>query len=256
VPAAPAFHPSWPDSAKSLVLHAIERHGGWSLWCRLESVGLSLVSLRGLLPRLKGYGRTFDVPRSLVTFPHLQHTDWYDAAGALVAVFDRGDVRLLDPATGAVRAESLDHRRTFRGLRKLRRWTDRDCIYFFGYAFASYSTFPFVLPQLEFRRTVRGRWGGEPLSGVRVAYPAGVHVHSRVQSFYFDGSGLLRRNDYAADVVGRWTTGAHGWDDFETVGGLPIPTRRTVVPRLGTIASPRPIVLGATFRDLAVRASA
>src|SRR5688572_17473594 len=91
-PAAPVFHPSWPESAKALVLRAIERHGGWALWSRLESVALSLVSLRGLLPRLEGYRRTFDVPPSLITFPHLQRTDWYDAASARVAVFDRGDV--------------------------------------------------------------------------------------------------------------------------------------------------------------------
>ena len=78
-------------------------------------------------------------------------------------------------------------------------------------------------------------------------------MHSRKQNYLFDGDGLLRRNDYTADVVGAWARGAHGWDDYVTTSGLPIPGRRTVLPRAGTAVLPFPTVLSATFEGFAVQ---
>jgi hypothetical protein len=249
-----AFHPSWPAPAQALLRRAIDRHGGWSLWTRLEAVSIDLTSLHGFLPWLKGYGRRFHLARSLTTFPKAVRTEWSEGAGQpCTAVFDRGDMRLLDPSTGRVQAESRDHRRTFRGLRKARRWDELDAHYFFGYAFASYTAAPFILPSLPFLGAAAGTARGERLSGVRVMLPADAQVHCRTQSYLFDPSGLLRRNDYVADVVGAWAVGAHVWDDFITVEGLPLPARRTVFPRLGSMALPFPTVLSATFTGFAVR---
>ena len=248
-----AFHPSWPASAEALVRRAIDRDGGWSLWSRLRGVTINLVAWRGFLPWFKGRGRTFHIGRSLTTFPRACRTEWRERQDApCFAVFDRGDMRLLDPATGAVRQESRQHRRTFRGLGKLRRWTMLDAHYFFGYAFASYTAVPFILPSLVYEGPAVGLWRGERLDGVRVRYPAGSDVHCQTQRYLFDGSGLIRRNDYVADIVGRWAVGAHFWDDYVTIEGLPLPTRRTVLRRFGRWAIPAPVVIGATFEDLAV----
>jgi hypothetical protein len=246
----PSFHPSWPEPARALVAAAIDRHGGWSLWRRLESVSLSLVSLRGLLPSLKGYERSFRLPHRAVIYPKAARTEWFEG-GAPAAVFEGGDVRLLD--AGAVVLASRDHRRTFAGLRKLRRWRQADGIYFFGYALASYAAVPFALPSLRFVGEVHGRWRGERLRGVRVEWPAGAPVHSRRQAYFFDTSGLLRRNDYVAEIVGRFACGAHGWEDYATVEGLPIPRQRTVLLRLGTRVVGFPAVLSARLDELAVR---
>jgi hypothetical protein len=248
------FHPSWPAAAQSLVRRAIDRHGGWSLWTRLEAVTINLASLSGFLPWLKGYGRTFQLAPSLTTFPKAVRTEWREAPGKPpLAVFDRGDMRLLDPSTGRVQAESLDHRRTFRGLRKARRWDALDGHYFFGYAFASYTAVPFILPGLTFTGAPSATSRGERLRGIRVQFPAGAQVHSPDQAYFFDASGLLRRNDYVADVVGAWAVGAHLWDDYTTVAGWPIPTRRTVFRRFGRVVVPFPTVLSATFASLDVR---
>src|SRR5688572_33075729 len=120
---AVAFHPSWPASVRELVLRAIARHGGWSLWSRLESITLCLVSMRGILPWAKGYLQTFDLPRCMTVHPKIERAMWSEEpSGRCVGVFDRGDVRLIDPASGEVRGESRDHRRTFQGARKRRRW--------------------------------------------------------------------------------------------------------------------------------------
>jgi hypothetical protein len=249
MPAPPAaiefhasFHSSWPARMRDLVLRAIDRHGGWALWSRLESVTIGLHSLAGLLPWLKGHRRTFTLPDTLTVWPRQGRVQWGPEG---TSWFDRGDMRLPG-------GDSPGHRRTFRGPRKWRRWRPIDALYFFGYAFASYTAVPFILPSLRFEARVTGRWRGARLEGVRVRYPAGSDVHSLRQSFLFDESGLLRRNDYVADVVGGWARAAHGWDDYQVVDGLPIPARRTVVPRLGRWPTYFPVVLSATFDRLAV----
>jgi hypothetical protein len=247
------FHPSWPPLAQALLRRAIDRHGGWSLWARLEAVTVNLGSLHGFLPWWKGSGRSFRLARSLTTFPKAVRTEWSDGpAGPLVAVFDRGDMRLLD-ATGSVVADSRDHRLSFRGWRKLRRWDALDAHYFFGYAFASYTTAPFILPGLPYTGMASGRARGRRLRGVWVELPAGAQVHSRRQAYLFDEDGLLRRNDYVADVVGRWAVAAHLCDDYTTVEGLALPARRTVYRRLGGGYVPFPVVLSATFTSFGVR---
>jgi hypothetical protein len=251
------FHESWPAPAQALLRRAIDRHGGWPLWCRLQAVTVNLVALRGLLPWVKGYGRTFRLGRSLTTFPKQVRTEWHEESGApCTAIFDRGDMRLLDPATGDVRVESRDHRRTFRGLRKARRWDRLDACYFFGYAFASYTAVPFVLPSLRFLALTSARRRHERLSGVTVEFPADAQVHCRRQAYFFDAGGLIRRNDYVADVVGGWAVGAHFWDDYTTVNGLPLPARRTVLRRLGRWVLPFPTALAATFESFGVHLAA
>jgi hypothetical protein len=89
------------------VAAAIDRHGGWGLWRRLESISLSLVSLGGLLPSLKGYQRSFRLPHRAVVYPKAARTEWF-AGAAPVAVFERGDVRLLD--AGGLGLESRPRR--------------------------------------------------------------------------------------------------------------------------------------------------
>jgi hypothetical protein len=52
--------------------------------------------------------------------------------------------------------------------------------------------------------------------------------------------------------VGRFAVGAHFWDDYVTIDGLPLPTRRTVLRRCGRWSIPFPVILGATFDRPAV----
>jgi hypothetical protein len=75
--------------------------------------------------------------------------------------------------------------------------------------------------------------GGESWRGLRVRFPDDVPAHSREQVYYFDDQGLLRRNDYTAEVFGGWAKAAHYCWDHERFDGIVVPTRRRAMPRRG-----------------------
>jgi hypothetical protein len=229
---------AWTGDAGALLERAVARHGGWAAWQALRSVTLELRALSGMVPALKGAQRTFPRPSQIQVFPHEYRVvfDDYPARGHR-GVFTAGAVRLLDPG-GAVIESSPDYRRSFRGLRKWRRWSPADALYFFGYAVAHYQGLPFTLADARPLGLCEVRSAGQRLTGVDVELPATLHTHSRRQSFYFDDEGLLRRHDYIADIVGWMARGAHLWRDFVTVGGIPIPRERHVVLRLGRTTTP------------------
>lgn len=214
------------DDEKALQ-RLIDAYGGHALWRRLKSVQLRVPSLGGALVRMKGKGVTFPPFDRLTIEPHHERVTFHDyPSTGIDSVFQRGRV--------ALGGEPLkDHRATFAGLRKHRRWRPIDVVYFFGYATTTYLSIPFRLPEWATRIEP---WDG----GLRVAarFPASFHTHSENQAFYFGADGLLVRHDYVADVVSRVARGAHFTDQYTRMHGLPIAGRRIVYARLGRTVSP------------------
>ena len=225
----------WPAAAIALVDAAAERHGGWARWSSLSAIDLTLTALGGPLPRLKGLGRTHAPFGHTTVWPHECRVAFHDYAGG-EALFDRGDVR-----AGGV--ESRDHRRSFDGWRKHRRWSPVDAVYFFGYALANYLAQPFLLSHARFLDAGPDH--------VRVEFDADWPAHCRRQRFWFR-DGLLVRHDYVAAIVGRWAHGAHFTSDHVEVAGLWVPRVRRVTACLGRWATPVP-VLHARFGAIVVR---
>jgi hypothetical protein len=229
---------AWTGEAGALLERAVGRHGGWPAWEGLRCLSVAPRRLAGLLPSVKGVGRTFPLPPRIDLFPHEHRAVFHDyPATGQRGVFSNGSVELLD-SSGGVLATDADARRTFRGLRKLRRWSPADALYFFGYALTHYHGLPFTLAQGRPLAVQRVRCEGRALTGVEVELPDTLHTHSRRQTFYFDDDGLLRRHDYVADVVGWWARAAHLWRDFVTAQGIPIARERHVVARLGRATTP------------------
>jgi hypothetical protein len=228
----------WTGEAAALLERAVERHGGWAAWKALGCVTLAPRRLSGLLPSLKGVGRTFPIPPRVDVFPHEYRCVFHDypAAGRR-GIFTAGTVELFDES-GSVVESNADARASFRGLRRWRRWSPADALYFFGYALSHYHGLPFTLAQGRPLALHRLRCDGRRLTGVEVELPATLHTHSRRQAFFFDDDGLLRRHDYVADIAGWWARGAHLWRDFVTAHGVPIPRERHVVARLGRRTTP------------------
>jgi hypothetical protein len=230
--------PAWSGGERALLEAAVRRHGGWEAWRALRVLVVQPRTLSGLVPWSKGYGRTFRLPPRAEIFLHDEKAIFldYPAPGA-TGTFARGALTLTD-ARGAVVASTENARPSFRGLRKLARWSAAGALYFFGYALTHYHTLPFTLGRGRPLGIRRVRHEGRRLTGVEVELPPELHTHSRRQTFYFEEDGLLRRHDYVADIVGPWARGAHFWRDFVTVGGVEMATVRHVVARLGRRTTP------------------
>jgi hypothetical protein len=55
-------------------------------------------------------------------------------------------------------------------------------------------------------------------------------AHTRRQTYYFDSAGLLRRLDYAVDILGGGAA-VHYPSAYREFGGIMVPTRRRVYVR-------------------------
>jgi hypothetical protein len=239
--------------AERCLVRAFEYFGGEAAWRGIEVIRFFPIGLTGLLPMLKGNGRTFVFPDVIEVSPLQRTARFFDYRRAGdVGVYEDDSVRIERTADGEILESSANHRETFRGLAKNRRWSPLDALYFFGYALVHYHSLPFSLAGARvvgFRESVSG---GSKLEAVEVEFPAGLPTHSRRETFVFDEAGCIVRHDYVADVVGAWARGSHFWQDVTRVNGFPIAMRRHVVPRLGSLTFPIVPVLHASFRDVEV----
>lgn len=220
------YHSSWSPEAVARFETAVAAHGGWDAWDRFEKVSLDLIEFRGLLPFVKGLGRTFEKPKTItvdprkriVEFAYETHSDFF-FDGKLV----------YSPA----KVEVADGRTIFKKM-TFERWRPQHALYFFGYAWANYIGYPFILPPFElvtWKKTTEG-------SAFRIRFPPSFHTHCPEQTFYFAGDGLLSRHDYRAVYAGPLVFGAHKTEGYRTAGGIQIALIRKVHERLGTLALP------------------
>jgi hypothetical protein len=189
------------------------RCGGWAFPMRFK---------RGALSNFTGTVSTSE-PRTVLS-P-------YPGPGRR-GVFDRGAVRIETDA-GEVVAERSDPRPAFRRFRRNIWWDDLDLLYFGGYALWGYLNAPFMFrrPGFELEEIEPWREDGESWRGLRVRFPDDIPAHSREQLYYFDDRGLIRRNDYTAEVFGSWAKATHYCWDHERFDGLVVPTRRKAMVR-------------------------
>ena len=205
----------------------IDAYGGLTLWRKLESVVLQLDSFGGPLPIAKGLERTFARPSIVTVSPLHSRTEFHEfPQPGERAIYSRGRVQLID-RSGALTLDHPNHRESFRGLKKYRRWSHADAAYFFGYSLVTYLSIPFLL--LEHATSAQPCKGGVR---VRARFPQSFDTHSADQVFWFGRDGLLVRHDYRAEVVGWWAAGAHFTSAYHTVSGFPVATQRRVYARV------------------------
>ena len=185
--------------ARTLIETAIARHGG-ERWSMIQAIDLPVISLSGMLPWLKGNGRTFGLPRLIRLEPLRARAVFVDyPRPGEQGIYQAGRVALGD-------AEPVEHRASFSGIPKWRRWSALDALYFFGYALTHYHAL--------------------------------LHTHSAVQTIHFAIDGLIVRHDYVAEIISTLARGAHLWRDYVEVNGFPIATHRRVLARIGRQALP------------------
>lgn len=242
-----ATDPSWSAEARAILERACAHYGGWQRWQAISRIRLAPRSLGGGLPWAKGVGVTFALPPLIEIAPHDGTTTFSSYPDDQhLGVFERGTVQIRSRRNGQIVASSPQHRATFRGLAKNRRWSWLDALYFFGYALWHYHTLPFSLGAGRLIGLRRVGGGAAALDVLTVELPPDVPTHSRRQAFAIDPAGRIVRHDYRADVVGPWANAAHFWQQEHIVRGFPIAMVRHVQPRLGQLVLPL-TVLHATF---------
>ncbi|HVZ39680.1 MAG TPA: hypothetical protein VHI13_10420 [Candidatus Kapabacteria bacterium] len=242
------IHSSWTPRAAGVLARACEGYGGADAWRAIRVVRLVPTELRGMIPWMKGFGRTFSMPSAFEIFPRDRQARFLDyPERGCVGAYHDGAVR-IERATGELLTESRDHRRTFHGLAKYRRWTPADALYFFGYALTHYHSLPFTLGDARLIESSVAGTRSAPLDVLNVEFPAELHTHCRRQRFYIDEAGSIVRHDYHAEVVGWPARGAHYWNRQHVVNGFPIALERHVVARVGSRTLPFIVALHAAFR--------
>lgn len=222
----------WPREATDFVEKAIARHGGWSAWEALGGLRLQVKSFSGIVGKLKGAGRTFALPTRIDIDPKAQRTVFPDyPRSGWQTEYERGAIAVVPAADSGESGVQRDrYRESFvGGWRALRPWSDLDIAYFIGYSMPQYHAYPFSLPSLSFVRCREYRGEGGTWIKMTLDYPAGIDSHSQRQTFHFDSTGLLRRVDYRAEIVGPGPAAAHHYDNYTSVAGLQFPQRRRVL---------------------------
>jgi hypothetical protein len=241
----------------TLLEEVLEAHGGLERWQAAGSI-TARVRSGGLLIRTRVPGNRFADYRVTVEVSEPKTVIDPFPEDGLRAVFDRGAARIEDQA-GEMVASRADPRAAFfgrSGLRRNLRWDALDSAYFGGYAMWNYLTTPYLLTRDGVEATEGEPWrqDGELWRRLAVTFPDRRVTHSREQTLYFDGRGLLRRHDYVPDVVGRWARAAHYCDDHAKAGGLVFPTRRWVRPiRPGNRSLPYPTMVWLELSELHVQ---
>jgi len=141
------------------------------------------------------------------------------------------DRLILETVRGEEIATREHPREAFAGHVNETPWDELHAAYFCGYAMWTYLTQPFLYTYAGFEAEEIEPWkeDGEVWRRLKVTFPDRITSHTREQISYFGADGLLRRHDYAVDVLGG-VKGAHYVHDYQNDDGMKVAHRRRVYP--------------------------
>ncbi|MBF7015703.1 hypothetical protein QUC32_28955 (plasmid) [Novosphingobium resinovorum] len=208
---------------------AIKAHGGLD---RFSKFNFLTARLRqgGALWALKGQEVTLRDANVKVDLHKEWATHWPFSPTTHHSIFTPGKVLIEDDA-GRVVEELVDPRPTFAGFELETPWSLPQLGYFAGYAMWNYLTAPFLLARPGVLAVEVDPWseGGETWRRLRVEFPNAIATHSRIQHYYFDENGLLRRHDYEVEIQGN-NSAAHYLTGPVVVDGITLYSNMRIVP--------------------------
>jgi len=219
------------DSMNELLELAIAAHGGMDRFRQLRTLRVAF-SAGGLLFAAKGKRRALYDVEGLVDLSRPRTTVFPYPGPARRGEFEAERV-WIETSRGELVSERRHPRAAFARVRQRIWWDHLDVLYFIGFALWNYMSVPFLFAGPGFVVDEIEPWteDDERWRRLRVTFPAAVPTHSPRQVFYFDARGLLRREDYTADIVSSRGRSAHYCFDHKDFSGLVTPTYRRVVPR-------------------------
>lgn len=209
---------------------AVRAHGGEKRWDELSRFQAD-VSITGAIWAMKDKtgilddvvleGETRDQRLKIIPYPRPGRFATWEPARQTIETID-----------GIVLEERLDPAGSFVGQVRQTPWDDLHAAYFASEANWNYFVAPFIFTRSDFVTEEIDPWyeGGQQWRGLLVTYPEGIVAHCRQQTYYFDDAGLLRRLDYAVDILGGGPA-VHYPSNYREFGGIMVPTRRRVYVR-------------------------
>ena len=227
---------------------ALDAHGGRELWERARRID-AVVSVEGLAFVLKRRPFFREATISMEVQQPVSRLLPIGRTPSVTGVLRGGDVSLED-AAGTVLAHRDDARRRFRHFRRLLPWDDLDMAYFANYAFWNYFTFPALLLRTDIV------WEEHAPGVLDAVFPSTLPTHSARQRFHLDpDSGLLRRHDYAVDIISPLARAANVVHAYAESDGVRYPNRRIATPiGAGGAALRRPVLIDIRVHEFAVSA--
>lgn len=181
---------------------AIDGHGGAQRWARFSQFR-ARVSISGTIWQLKGRpGLLTDVVLEGGTRTPRLTIDPFPRPG-LRAVWEPHR-QIIETVEGDLVSQRDDPAAAFSGTIDRSSWDELQVAYFAAEANWNSFTAPFLFARDGFvvEETWPWRENGEVLRTMQVTYPDTIMAHTRQLTCYVDGSGLLRRQDYVADLLG------------------------------------------------------
>lgn len=227
----------------SLAQLTIDAAGGLDRWRQYETVSARLLT-GGVLWPLKRQQGVLDDVRVRVGL----RKEWasHRPFGALGLRMSFEPYRVaIETAEGRHVEELPRPRDSFEGHSLETPWSRLQLAYFAGYAMWTYLNTPFLFAWdgVETEEVEPWRENGETWRRLKVTFPPEIASHSTVQTFYFNGEGLLQRHDYDVEVSGG-TPAAHYVYRHEEFSGILVPTRRRVLGRAPDGTSvPEPLIV-------------
>lgn len=209
-----------------LVQKALDAHGGLKRWCDVKELHLDF-EISGAIWSLKGQPDLFS-RFSATLHAHEQKVVANLSGGQNSrAEYTPGKTTLHSSSGDVVQRDQP--RNHFDGHFIATPWDSLDAIYFCSYALWTYfnSPFLFVHPGVTVRAIDPWKEGQETWDRLHLTYPDTVTTHSRHAVAYIDKDGLVRRYDYAVDIM-TGSAGANYAHDFASYDGIMLPRHRQV----------------------------
>jgi hypothetical protein len=238
-------------SMNDLIDKIITAHGGMDRWQSFNHVSIHL-KVEGHIWKIKGKVGVF----SNGVFDgdlHHQRTSYRSSISPFQqSRFEPGRL-LLESEEHAQPQLFLEPRKSFLGQPLETQWQDFQPHYFGNYAWWTYFTSPFnfKLPGYQLKELDPWQQDGETWSRLEVTFPDYVETHNKVQVFYFDKDYLLKRHDYAPDILGSILSSQYVWD-YKDFDGIKMPVTRKIYLRNedGTY-NPEPVMVSLDIIDVA-----
>ncbi|GAA4154908.1 hypothetical protein GCM10022217_12500 [Chryseobacterium ginsenosidimutans] len=227
----------------NLLEFTIKAHGGLTHWNKFKNVSAHLnvdgmTWVRKQQPGiLKDVNVSVEIEQQLVSFQS-KDQKWK-------TFFDSQRIA-AETDEGKSIEELLNPRQSFEGHTRETPWSRLQAFYFASYAIWIYFNAPFCFAHPDYEVTEIEPWeeNGETFRRLQVTFPDYLVTHSRIQTFYIDKAGLIRRHDYNVEISEN-AAGAHYLYDYEEIQGIKFPTRRQVFIRNqdNTTIQPEPVLV-------------